>query len=46
MIDAQSGSATFMPMADGAIYEIVLTNTGLAGRPLNEAAQTALGRWE
>ncbi|MCK5874346.1 MAG: hypothetical protein KAG82_06615 [Alcanivoracaceae bacterium] len=46
MIDAQHGSATFMPMADGAIYEIVLTNTGLAGRPLNEAAQAALGRWE
>ena len=46
MIDAQHGSATFMPMADGAIYEIVLTNTGLSGRPLNEAAQAALGRWE
>lgn len=46
MIDPQSASATFMPMADGAIYEIVLTNTGLAGRPLNEAAQAALGRWE
>jgi hypothetical protein len=46
MIEAQRGSATFLPMADGAIYEVLLSSTGLSGRPLNEAAQKALGRWE
>jgi hypothetical protein len=46
MLDAQYSSATFMPMAEGAIYEIVVTNSGLSGRPLNEAARQALGRWE
>lgn len=46
MIDASYGSATFLPMADGAIYEVTLSNTGLLGRPRNEAAQQAVGRWE
>ncbi|PKM22156.1 MAG: hypothetical protein CVV10_05715 [Gammaproteobacteria bacterium HGW-Gammaproteobacteria-14] len=46
MIDAQYASVTFLPMADGAIYEVLLTSNGLAGRPLNGAAQQAVGRWE
>jgi hypothetical protein len=46
MLEAQYGSATFLPMAEGAIFEIQLTNSGLAGRPLNDAAKQALGRWE
>lgn len=40
------GSATFVPMSDGALYEVVLTHSGLAAKPLNERAQTAVNRWQ
>lgn len=46
MFDAQYGSATYLPMADGAIFEVTLGNSGLIGRPLNGSAQTAVERWE
>lgn len=46
LIDARYGSATYLPMADGAIFEVTLSNTGLVGRPLNGSAQQAIGRWE
>ncbi|HEY4367280.1 MAG TPA: hypothetical protein VGN07_08610 [Steroidobacteraceae bacterium] len=38
-VDAVYGSATYMPMADGARYEIGMTQSGLVARPLNEAAR-------
>lgn len=44
-LDALYGSATFVPMADGALYEINLSHTGLLSRPLNERAQEAVKRW-
>ena len=44
-IDALYGSATFLPMADGALYEIKVTQSGLVARPLNQAARDALGSW-
>lgn len=44
-IDALYGSATYLPMVDGAIYSISLGHHGLIGRPLNEAATVALGDW-
>ena len=46
MINADYVSGALMPMADGAIYEVILTNNGLIARPLNGAAQSALRRWE
>lgn len=46
LIDAVYGSATFVPMADDALYEILLSHTGLLARPLNEPAQVAVKRWE
>jgi hypothetical protein len=33
-------------MADGARYEISITQSGLVARPLNEAAETAAARWK
>ena len=45
-IDALYGSATFVPMSDGALYEISLSHTGLLSRPLNERAQEAVKRWQ
>lgn len=44
--EAAYGSATFVPMADGALYEITLTSSGLAARPLNDAARAALNQWQ
>jgi hypothetical protein len=44
-VDAVYGSATFLPMADGALYEIKVSQSGLLARPLNQAARDAVGGW-
>ena len=44
-VDALYGSATYLPMADGALYEIKVSQTGLIARPLNQAARDAVGGW-
>jgi hypothetical protein len=44
-VDAIYGSATFLPMADGALYEIKVTQSGLIGRPLNQTARDAVDSW-
>ena len=46
LADASYGSATFVPMADGAIYEVTLSHTGLLARPLNDRAQAAVNAWQ
>lgn len=46
VVDAIYGSATYMPMADGARYQISVTQSGLISRPLNEAAQNAASAWK
>jgi hypothetical protein len=45
-LDALYGSATFLPMADGALYEIKVSQSGLVARPLNQAARDAVGSWK
>lgn len=37
-VDAVYGSATYMPMAQGARYQVALTQSGLIARPLNQQA--------
>ena len=44
-MDALYGSATYLPMADGALYEIKVSQSGLISRPLNQAARDAVGSW-
>lgn len=44
-VDAYYGSAAYLPMADGARYEIVLTQSGLVARPLNDEARRAVRDW-
>jgi hypothetical protein len=44
-IDALYGSATYLPMADGALFEIKVSQSGLVARPLNQAARDAIGSW-
>jgi hypothetical protein len=44
-VDALYGSATFLPMADKASYEISASQSGLIARPLNEPARNAISGW-
>ena len=44
-IDALYGSATYLPMSDGALYEIKVSQSGLVARPLNQAAREAVTGW-
>jgi hypothetical protein len=46
IIDASYGSATYLPMEDGALFSVSLSNTGLLARPLNERAIQAVKRWQ
>ena len=46
VMDAVYGSATFLPMADRALYEISLSSTGLLARPLNREAEEAISVWK
>ncbi|MGL6160229.1 cation/multidrug efflux pump [Microbulbifer sp.] len=45
-VDAVYGSATFLPMGDGAVYEVRISHTGLLARPLNQQATSALDEWQ
>lgn len=45
-LDALYGSATFVPMSDGALYEVTLSHSGLLSRPLNESARAAISHWQ
>jgi hypothetical protein len=44
-VDAHYGTATYLPMAHGAIFEVTMTRTGLVARPVNDAAREAIGEW-
>jgi hypothetical protein len=44
-IDALYGSATYLPMADGARYAISVSQSGLIARPVNQSAIAAVGDW-
>jgi hypothetical protein len=44
-VDAYYGTATYLPMADGARFRITLSRDALVARPLNDAARAAIGDW-
>ena len=46
LVDARYGSATYLPMEDGALFSVALTSSGLIARPLNERAREAIDRWQ
>jgi len=46
LVDAVYGSATFLPMEEGAFFEISLTANGLKARPMNDVAEKAINRWK
>lgn len=45
LVDASYGSATYLPMAEGARYSLSLTQSGLIARPANDAARAAARQW-
>ncbi len=44
-VDALYGSATYMPMVDGARYTVSVSTTGLLARPSNPIASKAVADW-
>jgi len=44
-VDAYYGNAAYLPMADGARYEVSLDQSGLVARPANAAARRAVNAW-
>ncbi len=46
MVDARYGNSVFLPMSDGAFFQIALSNTGLVARPLNRSAKDAVKQWQ
>ncbi|GAA6133337.1 hypothetical protein NBRC116188_01260 [Oceaniserpentilla sp. 4NH20-0058] len=45
-LQVKYGSATYMPMADGAIYQIRLFQDGLDASAVNDQAKEALSAWQ
>lgn len=43
-LDAQFGSAVYLPLTNGAVYSVGLSPKGLIARPLNDVAEEALAR--
>jgi hypothetical protein len=45
-IDSVYGSSVFMPLKDGAEYEILIGYSGLVVKSLNDSAKTAVLNWQ
>lgn len=43
---AKQGSAAFMPMADGAIYQVKINAQGIRAEPVNGQAERAVSEWQ
>ena len=46
LVSAQYGSATYMPMADNALFAVYLSTSGLVAKPLNEPAEATVNQWQ
>ena len=44
-VDAFYGTAAYLPIADGARFQVTLSRDALIARPANEAAREAVGNW-
>lgn len=45
LVDASYGSATYLPMADGALFAVSIGPSGLIARPRNERAREVVDAW-
>ena len=46
IIKSRYGSATYLPMKDGALYSVMLHQAGLSAQPLNDRAKMAVENWQ
>lgn len=46
LLKAAYGSATYLPMADGAIYEVRLDGRGMLAKAMNDVAITSVKNWQ
>lgn len=44
-VEAYTSTPGFIPMADGAIFDVVLTGKNLVAHPVNDVAKTAMANW-
>ena len=44
-VDAYYGTATYLPMADGARFEISISRDAIIARPINDIARQSVGEW-
>jgi hypothetical protein len=44
-VDAHYGTATYVPMADGARFDVSLSRDAIIARPANDRARQAVGEW-
>lgn len=44
-VDAFYGTATYVPMANGARFRVTLSRNALIARPVNDSAREAVGDW-
>lgn len=44
-VDAFYGTATYLPLADGARFSVSMSRDALIARPVNEQARQAVGNW-
>ncbi len=44
-VDAHYGTATYVPMVDGARYDVSMSRDALLARPANDQARAAVGDW-
>jgi hypothetical protein len=46
LFDPQAARVTYLPIADGAMFSVSLSPTGLLAQPMNQAANRALKDWQ
>ncbi|MWV12479.1 hypothetical protein F3I62_10280 [Pseudomonas sp. R-28-1W-6] len=46
LFDPQAARVTYLPIADGAMFSVSLSPTGLLAQPMNQAASQALKDWQ
>lgn len=46
LVESVYGSATYLPMTDGALFSVMLSPAGLSAIPLNDRAMQAVDAWQ
>ena len=46
LFDPEAARVTYLPIADGAVFAVSLSPTGLLAKPMNSVAEQALKDWQ